>query len=115
MERIESRLSVGNDMGMVDKQNKFAGMVAQLIIFAQQRGYQITFGDAFRDDRVTYGHPKSTHRFRLAVDLNLFKDGVYLSSDEDHSQFHDFWDSLGGAERIKKDGNHYSLEHGGIR
>ena len=102
-------------MGMVDKQNKFAGMVAQLIIFAQQRGYQITFGDAFRDPRVTYGHKDSLHRERLAVDLNLFKDGFYIATDEAHAPLHDFWDSLGGAERIKGDGNHYSLSYKGMR
>jgi len=102
-------------MGLVDKQNKFAGMVALLVLYIQSQGYQVTYGDAYRDDRVTYGHPKSTHRFRLAVDLNIFKDGVYLSGDEDHAKFHDFWDSIGGSERIENDGNHYSCEHQGIR
>lgn len=102
-------------MGLVDKQNKFSGMVALLILYAQSLGYQITYGDAYRDDRVKYGHPRSTHRFRLAVDLNLFKDGSYLESDEGHSPLHDYWDKLGGAERIKGDANHYSLDHEGIR
>jgi hypothetical protein len=102
-------------MGLVSKQNEFSGMVAQLIIFAQQRGYQITFGDAYRDDRVIYGHKDSLHRKRLAVDLNLFEDGKYVSSDEAHAPLHDFWDSIGGAERIKGDGNHYSLEYNGMR
>ena len=102
-------------MGMVNKQNKFAGMVAQLIIFAQSRGYQVTFGDAYRDPRVPYGHRKSTHRVRLAIDLNLFIDGEYVATDEAHAPLHDFWDALGGAERIVGDGNHYSLEHEGVR
>ena len=102
-------------MGLVDKQNKFAGMTALLILYAQAKGYQVTYGDAFRDERVTYGHPRSTHRFRLGLDLNLFKNGKYLYSDEDHAPLHDFWDSIGGSERIKGDANHYSLEHEGIR
>ncbi len=102
-------------MGLVNKQNKFAGMVAQLIIFAQQRGYSITFGDAYRSPAVKYGHAKSTHRLRLAIDLNLFVDGKYVSTDEAHAPLHDFWDSLGGAKRIKGDGNHYSVEHKGVR
>ncbi len=101
-------------MGLVDKQNKFAGMSALLINYMQTLGYQVTYGDAYRDDRVKYGHPRSTHRSRLAVDLNLFKDGKYLSSDEDHAPFHDFWDSIGGSERIAGDANHYSLEHEGV-
>ncbi len=102
-------------MGLVDKQNRFASMSALLIHYIQALGYQVTYGDAYRDERVTYGHPRSTHRFRLALDLNIFKDGVYLSSDEAHAPFHDFWDSIGGAERIKGDGNHYSLEHEGVK
>jgi hypothetical protein len=102
-------------MSMVDKQNEFSGMTALLIFYIQSQGYQVTYGDAYRDERVTYGHPRSTHRVRLAVDLNLFKDGKYLSSDADHAQFHDFWDALGGAERIQNDGNHYSLSHEGVR
>lgn len=102
-------------MGMVDKQNKFAGMVALLILYAQSLGYQVTFGDAFRDPRVPYGHPKSTHRVRLAIDLNLFKDGRYIHSNEDHAPLHDYWDKLGGSARIDGDANHYSCEHEGVR
>ncbi len=37
-------------MSMVDKQNIFTGMVAKLIIFAQAKGYQLTFGEAFRTE-----------------------------------------------------------------
>ncbi len=102
-------------MGKVDKQAKFAIMTAQLIFFAFSKGYQLTYGDAYRDPRVLYGHKDSTHRHRMAVDFNLFKDGKWLRTDEDHAFLHDFWDSLGGAERIPNDGNHYSLEHNGVR
>jgi len=102
-------------MSLVDKQDKFAGMVSLLVEYMRFKGYQVTYGDAYRDDRVTYGHPRSTHRSRLAVDLNLFKDGVYLADGDDHNHFHDLWDLIGGAERIDKDLNHYSLSHGGLR
>lgn len=100
---------------MVNKQNKFAGMVARLILFAQDNGYEVTFGDAFRDDRVTYGHPKSLHRKRLAVDLNLFKDGEYLTTSAGHAPLREFWLSIGGSSEIYGDANHYSLEHEGMR
>ena len=50
-------------------------MIALLILHAEMLGYKLTFGDAYRDPRVTYGHKDSLHRKRLAVDLNLFLDG----------------------------------------
>jgi len=102
-------------MSLVDKQDKFAGMVSLLVAYMRFKGFQVSYGDAYRDDRVTYGHPRSTHRSRLAVDLNLFKGGVYLADGDDHNHFHDLWDLIGGAERIDKDLNHYSLSHGGLR
>lgn len=65
-----------------------------------------------------YGHKLSGHKLKLAIDLNITEDGVYLRGDaakEAHSAIHDFWDALGGAERIPHDLNHYSLEHQGMR
>ena len=67
-------------------QSEFSTLVAKLILHANDIGYQVTFGDAFRDQRVTYGHPNSTHRKRLAVDLNLFRDGTYLEKTNDHRE-----------------------------
>ena len=102
-------------MTLGQKQRQFTHMVALLILHAEQLGYELTFGDAYRDPRATYGHPKSLHRKRLAIDLNLFKDGKYLTDGTDHSGLHDYWDMIGGAERIADDMNHYSLAHGGMR
>lgn len=101
-------------MSLRKKQSKFAHMIALLILYAEQLGYEVTFGDCYRDPRCDYGHPDSNHRKRLAVDLNLFKDGEYLTSDEAHSELREFWKSIGGAGVINGDANHYSLEHNGI-
>ncbi len=90
-------------------------MVARLILHAQQLGFEVTGGDLYRDPRATYGHPKSTHRSRLAIDLNLFIDGEYIQDGRGHDKLHDYWDSIGGAKRIEKDMNHYSLKHNGVR
>jgi len=98
-------------MTLGDKQKHFASLVPRLIDFLHEQGYECTFGDCFRDERVKYGHPTSMHRKRLAVDLNLFKDGVYLTSSHDHAPLGAFWTNLdpnctwGGD----KDGNHYSM------
>ena len=102
-------------MTLRQKQSKFARMVAHLIAYAYDIGYEITFGDAYRDVRFNYGHKKSLHRKRLAIDLNLFKDGKYITNNEGHKCLHDYWDRIGGSERISGDMNHYSLEHEGMR
>lgn len=58
----------------------------------------------------------STHLLCLAVDINLFKDGVYLDKTEDHTPLGEFWESIGGTWGGRfKDGNHYSLEHNGVK
>ena len=85
-------------------------MVPRLVDYIFVRGYTCTLGDCYRDERVTYGHPNSMHRKRLAIDLNLFKDGKYLSDSEDHRQFGEYWESLSPKNTWggKEDGNHYS-------
>ena len=106
-------------MTLGQKQREFTLMIAKLIVFAYERGYELTFGDAFRDPRVhgsvgekkSYSSASSNHKIRLAVDLNLFKDGKFLTSSEDHKPLGVFWESLGGSWGGRfKDGNHYSLE-----
>ena len=98
-------------MSLRKKQSKFVRMVADLIIFAYNNGYELTFGDAY----ATSGHKKnSNHYIRLAIDLNLFRDGKYLDKTEDHLPLGRFWESIGGAWGGRfHDGNHYSLEHEG--
>jgi len=66
-------------MKLSEKQQQFTRMVADLILFAYEHGYGLTFGDAYRSPKVEYGHKNSLHRKRLAIDLNLFKDGKYLA------------------------------------
>lgn len=101
-----------------EKQSRFANMVCILLHFALAKGYEITFGDTYRDPRCSYGRKNSCHRLRLAIDLNLFKDGEYLSKTKDHRQLGEFWESIGGTwggrfRGRSPDGNHYSLEHNG--
>jgi hypothetical protein len=98
-------------MTLRQKQSKFVVMVAQLIIFADSLGYELTFGDAYAHD----GHMKhSLHYSRLAVDLNLFQEGIFLTTTEAHQPLGEYWESLGGSWGGRfNDGNHYSLAHGG--
>lgn len=96
-------------MTLGDKQRKFSKMVALLILYAYERGYEITLGDAWAKSGHIEG---SFHYKRLAIDLNLFKDKVYLTETEDHLFLGEFWESIGGSwggRFTRKDGNHYSL------
>lgn len=110
---------------LLAKQIKFASMVPRLLDKAREMGFLFTLGDAFRDPRVFgavgvrqgYGHPKSGHKLKLALDLNLYTAaGVYLDKTSDHQALGVWWESQGGAWGGRfEDGNHYSLEHDGIR
>jgi hypothetical protein len=91
-----------------DKQTEFARAVPRLIDAAFVLGYEVTLGDAFRDARCAYGSASSKHKRRLAIDLNLFKDGVYLTRTKDHKELGRFWESIGGIHGGRwNDGNHY--------
>lgn len=104
------------------KQRRFVRLIGLLIEYAYQQGYELTFGDAYRDPRVhgevgqkkSYSSANSVHKSRLAVDFNLFKNGEYLTSTEAHRPLGEYWESLGGTWGGRfNDGNHYSLEHQG--
>ena len=108
-----------------EKQSRFARMIPSLILKAYEFGYEITLGDAYRDPRVFgnigetigYGHPKSCHKLRLAIDLNLFDHGHFLGSTEDHRKLGEWWESQGPDCRWGgrfNDGNHYSIEYEGM-
>ena len=99
-------------MTLRQKQSQFAHMVALLILHAEQLGYSVTFGDCYRDERCAYGSSKSFHKKRLAVDLNLFRNGYYLRSTEAHRPFGEFWKSIGGSwggDFLINYGYHYSF------
>ena len=103
-------------MTLREKQSKFVQMIGELIAYAYENGYELTFGDCYRSSKCKQGHPRSLHRSRLAVDFNLFKDGEYLMSTEDHKPLGEYWESIGGTWGGRfRDGNHYSLEHEGMK
>ena len=95
-------MSVGSD------QRKFSLMLASLIVWIYREGYEVTFGDVW----AKTGHKDgSFHYKRLAADLNLFKDGVYLTETEDHRFIGEEWKRMGGTwggDFSSPDGNHYS-------
>jgi hypothetical protein len=110
--------------GLRSAQVRHVWMMAKLIDFAMARGYELTWGDAYRDPRVFgeagiakgYGNASSCHKLRLAVDLNLFIDGEYREDTAAHQPLGEYWESLGGAWGGRwGDANHYSIAWGGVR
>ena len=97
------------------KQSRFVRMVGLLIDYAYLQGFELTFGDAY----ALTGHKEnSLHGKRLAIDLNLFRNGEYLTTTEAHLPLGEFWERIGGTwggRFSTPDGNHYSLEHEGVR
>lgn len=112
-------------MTLGQKQRLFTKMVARLIDKAYEMGYELTFADAYRDPKLHgvigvklgYGHARSCHKVRLAVDFNLFKDGAFLQTTEDHKALGEWWEKQHELCRWGgrfNDGNHYSFEHEGM-
>jgi hypothetical protein len=120
-------------MTLREKQSAFARLVSRLIIEATRRGYEITLGEAWRSPQEAQrqGFPNSLHTKRLAIDINLFRDGVYLTTAADHKPLGLWWEAqstpelkcawggrFGESAPGKGDGrdaNHYSIRHGGVR
>ncbi len=105
---------------LVNRQIEFSRKIASLIAHAYTLGYGITLGDAYRDPRVFgdtsesigYGHANSNHKRRLAIDLNIFIDGEYITDNLPYKKLHSFWKLLGGS-MIENDLNHFSIKYKG--
>ena len=111
-------------MRIGEKQELFARLFVEHCVWLLIRGYNIRFGDIFAREGHRDG---SNHYIKLAGDLNLFLDGVFLTSSFQHGPSGRMWESRhelcrwGGnwdkddhpGEPGENDGNHYSLIHSG--
>lgn len=115
-------------MTLIEKQKAFSLLVADLILEAQQRGYEVTLGEVWRPPETAKlyaddnrGTANSNHCVRLAVDLNLFRDGRLLTRTQQYEEIGVWWEEQGSpglqccwGGRFG-DGNHFSVEHNGVR
>lgn len=113
-------------MRLGEAQELFMRQLPRLIDKAHELGYELRGGDLFRDPRVhgkmgekkSYSNAFSCHKLKLAIDLNLFKDGKYLTTTEDHRELGEWWEAQhpmncwGGRF---DDGNHYSMTWEGVK
>jgi hypothetical protein len=123
-------------MSLSHAQQEFALDVADLIWFINNEGFACTFGDAYRDPRVfgptgqsntiisahgeykAYGHKRSAHKRRLAIDLNLFLDGEYIHDAGPYARFGLWWkdkhpDNVWGGDWSFGDANHFEKTYKG--
>ena len=104
------------------KQSLFATLVARLIVEAHARGYDVTLGECWRSPEEArrlagtgQGIARSLHCDRLALDINLFRNGRYLSLTEEYTELGVWWEQQhalcrwGGRFTLRPDGNHFSL------
>lgn len=112
-------------MTLGEKQRLFTQLVGKLIEYAYASGYELTFGDAYRSPeqaklnaQAGKGIINSLHCERLAIDLNLFVNGVYQTDSAAYKALGEYWETLGsdckwGGRFSRPDGNHFSIAHAG--
>src|SRR3990167_2108205 len=86
---------------LLQKQFKFARNLATLIIHIYSEGYTVTMGEAYRSPeeakrlaKLGRGIVTSLHIDRLACDLQLFKNGVWMFDGASYKPFGEFWKGL---------------------
>ena len=114
-------------MTLGEKQKRFTELVGRLIEWCYANDYELTFGECYRTPEQAAlnaakgsGISNSLHTKRLAIDLQLFIAGEYQTASPAYQPLGDYWKTLDpearwGGDFSKPDGNHFSLEHEGIK
>jgi hypothetical protein len=114
-------------MTLSEQQRLFVRLVGLLIEWAYANGYEITFGEAYRTPEQAalnaakgIGISNTLHTLRLAIDLNLFINGVYITASPAYQRLGEQWESMHtlarwGGRFSKPDGSHISLEWQGVK
>lgn len=110
---------------LLQRQFEFTKKLPLLLEKAYMLGYDVTVGEAYRTPEQAKlnaehgsGIANSLHTQRLAIDLQLFRNGIYLTASNDYLALGEWWESQGGSwggRFSKPDGNHFSLSFGGVR
>jgi hypothetical protein len=113
---------------LFEKQTEFSVLVARLILQAVDMGYQVKIGEVLRPKEMAQiyaargiGVKNSLHIIQLAIDLQLFLGGEFLTHSEDYEPLGLWWEKQ-STDDFKcawggrfGDGNHFSLEHNGVK
>lgn len=108
-------------------QEQFAQSAAKLIQQAITLGYTVTLGEAWRTPQQAQwnadhgtGIAHSLHLERLAIDLNFFWHGAYVTDGAKLADIGRWWKSQGPLYRWGgdfthlPDGNHFSISPDGV-
>lgn len=115
-------------MNLIEKQKAFSLFVSRLIQQAHVFGYEVTLGEVWRapataaaNEKNGKGISNSLHCLKLAIDLNLFYADRFLIKTPDYEHLGLWWEQQSTSE-IRccwgghfGDGNHFSIEHNGVR
>jgi hypothetical protein len=115
---------------LAQKQRNFPLMVASLVSWAYEHGFELSLGEAYRSDEQSEinalgpalrvrladliatqfpdlaakirnnegsGIRTSLHGERIAIDLNLFINGVYQTQTEAYRPLGEQWEAIGGT------------------
>jgi hypothetical protein len=116
-------------MSLGEKQRLFMQLLGEFLVWIyQQPGYSVVGGQLQRTQAEANanaasgaGISNSLHIKCLAIDLMLFIGGAYKTKSEEYQLLGDKWKSMhslcrwGGDFKTRPDGNHFSLEHEGVR
>jgi hypothetical protein len=111
-----------------DKRCRFSVAISKLVQWTnQQPGYSCAFDEVKRTKEQALANAKSgkgiansVHLIGLAADLILYKDGLYQTGSEAYRFMGDYWKAMGkdhrwGGDFSRPDGNHFSIEHNGVK
>ena len=111
-----------------DKQVFFAGCVARFVFDLKTKGILVTFGEAFRSPETCSLYAKegkgitaSLHQLRLAVDLNFWQNDKLVSTTEEIANLWENYSTgifqccAGFHFTTRRDSDHFSVSHNGIR
>lgn len=110
-------------MDLSQKQQIFSHNVGLLINYICFMGYNLTLGEIYRPKEQAQLYAKqgkgiidSLHCKKLAVDINLFKNGEYLDKSEAYEFAGKYWEKLdplnrwGGRWEKLPDGCHFEMQ-----
>ena len=109
-------------MKLSQYQRIFTKNIAKLIVFANEKGIELTFGEAYRtrEQQLIYmqsGKSKtmrSNHLKRLAVDFNFFVDNELTYNWDIIKILGDYWETLHPLNRWGGDWNKNDIKDGFI-
>jgi len=112
-------------MKLSEKRILFSRLISELVLWASARGLDLAYDqvkrtqvEAAANAKAGTGIKNSLHLIGLAADLNLYVRGEYQSTTAAHKVIGEQWKTMHPLARWGgdfNDGNHYSLEHEGVK